>query len=156
MLASLGRFAARHRIVVLVVWAVLFAAGLVFSGAVFDSASEVPNAPEGAESLEVARTLDGFAVDGETVVAVIEGEDFFDPALVASATEVLNNVRFTPGVVEVVDAYTGGGLTSDDERSSLVVVELDTSLSPDAALELAATVRSMLHTIEPEIGRAHV
>ena len=149
MLASLGRFAARHRIVVLVVWAVLFAAGLVFSGAVFDSASEVPNAPEGAESLEVARTLDGFAVDGETVVAVIEGEDFFDPALVASATEVLNNVRFTPGVVEVVDAYTGGGLTSDDERSSLVVVELDTSLSPDAALELATTVRSMLHTIEP-------
>ncbi len=149
MLASLGRFAAKRRVPVLIVWAVLFVAGLALSGAVFDNASDVPNAPEGAESLEVARVLDEVAPEGETIIAVIEGEDFFDPALVRSAGDVLNNIRLTTGVVEVTDAYTGGGLTSDDQRSSLVVIELDTSLSQDDALALAATIRTMLHTIEP-------
>lgn len=149
MLASLGRFAAKRRVLVLIVWGVLFVAGLALSGAVFDNASDVPNAPDGAESLEVARILDEVAPEGETVIAVIEGEDFFDPALVASAGGVLSNIRLTPGVVEVTDAYTGGGLTSDDQRSSLVIVELDKSLSADEALELATTVRTMLHTIEP-------
>ncbi|NYF09636.1 RND superfamily putative drug exporter [Leifsonia sp. AK011] len=149
MLASLGRFAARRRILVLVVWGVLFVAGLALSGVIFDNASEVPNAPTGAESLQVATVLDELSPEGETIIAVIEGEDFFDPALVASASDVLGDIRYTPGVVEVVDAYTGGGLTSDDQRSSLVVIELDQSLTQDEALELATTIRAKLHTIEP-------
>ena len=147
MLATLGRLVARRRLVVLGVWSLLFVAGLVFSGAVFDNASDVPDAPPGSESLGVAAVLDELDPEGETIIAVIEGEDFFAPDLVASATQVMSEIRGLYGVVEVVDAYTGGGLSSDDGRSSLAVIELDSTLSQDEALEVAATVSDLLHTI---------
>src|SRR5690606_30980672 len=101
MLVSLGRFAARRRFIVLAVWAVLFVAGLALSGAVFDNAADVPNAPAGSESLAVAAALDELDPEGETVVAVIEGENFFDPALMTSASDVMFGIRGMPGVVQV-------------------------------------------------------
>lgn len=149
MLAMLGRFVARRRVIVLVVWAVLFVAGLAFSGAVFDNTSDVPNAPAGSESLDVASILDDLDPEGETIIAVIEGENFFDPALMDSASAVMFGIRDLSGVAEVVDAYTGGGLASDDGRSSLAVIELDRSLTQDEAIELAGQIRTLLHTIEP-------
>ncbi|MDH6179907.1 RND superfamily putative drug exporter [Microbacteriaceae bacterium SG_E_30_P1] len=149
MLRSLGAWVARRRLTVLSVWAVLFVAGLGLSGAVFDSAAEIPNAPAGSESLEVARLVDEVDPGGPTVVAVIEGEDFFDRALIASASAVMEQIRAIPGVVTVTDAYTGGGLSSDDGRSSLAVIELDEGLSADDAVSVAREVASLLHTIEP-------
>ena len=147
MLATLGRFVARRRLVVLGVWSVLFVVGLAFSGAVFDNTTDVPDAPPGSESLGVSALLDELDPEGETIVAVIEGEDFFAPELVASASAVMNGIRGTAGVVEVVDAYTGGGLSSDDGRSSLAIIELDPTLSQPEALELATTISTLLHTI---------
>ena len=80
------------------------------------------------ESARVQERLDKLAPDGETVVAVIGGEDFYTPALVKSATDVMNELRTFPGVHEVRDAYTAGGLIAGDKQSSLAVIELDPKL----------------------------
>ncbi|MGO1341532.1 MAG: hypothetical protein ACTMID_07555, partial [Cellulosimicrobium funkei] len=73
------------------------------------------------------------APEGETVVAVLSGRDHFSADLIAQASEVMHGIRAMPGVVELSDAYTGGGLIADDAQGSLVVVELDPALSDDEA-----------------------
>ena len=61
-------------------------------------------------------------------------------------------MRELPGVKEVRDAYTAGGLIADDKQSSLAVVELDPGLDEDAALAAADRVAAKLRTIDaPEV-----
>ena len=61
-------------------------------------------------------------------------------------------IRELPGVKEVRDAYTAGGLIADDKQSSLAVVELDPGLDEDAALAVADRVAAKLRTIDaPEV-----
>jgi len=152
LLHRTGRLAARRRAVVLAVWAVLLVVGAVLGGAVFDRTSDIEPAPAGSESALAAERLDALAPEGETVVAVLSGRDYFSTDLVAQASEVLHGVRSTPGVVDVFDAYTGGGLIADDGQGSLVVVELDPALSDDDALALAHDVADSLRTIDtPEV-----
>jgi RND superfamily putative drug exporter len=64
----------------------------------------------------------------------------------------MNAIRELPGVAEVKDAYTGGGVISDDEKRSLAVIELDRALEGDAALAVADRVSEKLKTIRaPEV-----
>ncbi len=152
LLHRTGRFAARRRGVVLVVWAVLLVAGAVLGGAVFDKTSDVDPAPPGSASALAAERLEELAPEGETVVAVLSGRDHFSADLIASASEVMHGIRAMPGVVELSDAYTGGGLIADHAQGSLVVVELDPALSDDEALALAHRVADALHTVDtPEV-----
>ena len=61
-------------------------------------------------------------------------------------------LRELPGVKEVRDAYTAGGLQGDDGKSSLAVVELDPALEGDAALAVADQVAERLRAIPaPEV-----
>ncbi|MBD5784809.1 MMPL family transporter [Cellulosimicrobium terreum] len=143
---------ARRRVVVLVAWLVLVVLGAVLGGAVFDKTQDVDGAPAGTESALVAERVDALDPEGETVVAVLGGRDFFSSALVENATAVMAEIREIPGVVEVTDAYTAGGLIADDGQGSLVVVELDRALDDDAALAAAEQVSAALHTIDtPEV-----
>lgn len=152
MLASLGRRMSRHRLLVLVAWAVLVAGGSALAGDVFDRAVSVADAPAGSESRTTQERLDALDPEGEIVTAVISGEDFFAPALRESATAVMAEVRALPGVAEVTDAYTAGGAIGDDGRSSLVVVELAQGLDGDEAHAVASRVADVLRTIDaPEV-----
>ncbi|OLT53320.1 MMPL family transporter [Cellulosimicrobium sp. CUA-896] len=158
MLERLGRAVARRRVVVLALWLALTLAGAVLGGAVFDRTQDVPDAPPGSEAELAARWHDELATPpgegpgGEIVSAVIAGRDFFDPGLVEDATAVMIEVRAMPGVVEVYDAYTAGGLIGDDGQSSLVTVELDPALDDDAALATAHRVADALRTVAaPEV-----
>ncbi len=152
MLAGIGRMTARRRLRVLAAWAVLVVSGVVLGGSVFDHATPVDDAPTGSESMLTQERLDELAPEGPMITAVITGEDFFAPHLVDSASAVVEQIRGVPGVVEVVDAYTSGGLIGDDGRSSLVTVELSRDLTEDRALAAADTVGSLLHTIRaPEV-----
>src|SRR3954469_6601067 len=146
MLEWLGRAGARWRYVILGVWAAVALAGGVFGVGVFDRAQSTEGAR--GESARAQARLDQLAPDGETVVAVIGGEDFFTPALVASASKVMQELRTLPGVHEVRDAYTAGGLIAGDKRSSLAVIELDPKLDDDAALAVADRVAAKLRTID--------
>jgi len=152
LLYRTGRLAARRRVVVLAVWAVLLVAGAVLGGGVFDRTSDIEPAPAGSASALAAQRLEELAPEGETVVAVLSGRDYFSTDLVATASEVLHGVRAMPGVVELTDAYTGGGIIADDGQGSLVVAELDPALSDDEALALAHRVADALRTIDtPEV-----
>ncbi|WP_336723812.1 MMPL family transporter [Cellulosimicrobium cellulans] len=152
LLHRTGRFAARRRAVVLGVWAVLLVLGAVLGGAVFDKTTDVEPAPPGSASALAAERLDELAPEGETVVAVLSGRDYFSTDLIAQASDVMHGIRAMPGVVELFDAYTGGGLIADDGQGSLVVVELDPALSDDEALALAHQVAAALHTVDtPEV-----
>ena len=150
MLRRLGRAGARWRYAILGVWAAVTLAGAVFGGGVYDRTESV-EATRG-DSARAQERLDALAPEGETVVAVIGGADFFTPALVESATDVMNELRDFPGVAEVRDAYTSEGLMSADQRSSLAVIELDPGLDEDAALAAADRVAGKLRTIDaPEV-----
>ncbi|MFC8922983.1 MMPL family transporter [Cellulosimicrobium sp. NPDC057127] len=158
MLERLGRAVARRRVVVLALWAALTLAGAVLGGAVFDRTQDVPDAPPGSEAALAAQwhdeltTVPGEGPEGEIVSAVLAGRDFFDPGLVEDATAVMIEIRAMPGVVEVYDAYTAGGLIGDDGRSSLVTVELDPALDHEAALATAERVAAALRTVDaPEV-----
>ncbi|WP_251152794.1 MMPL family transporter [Cellulosimicrobium sp. Marseille-Q4280] len=158
MLERLGRAVARRRGLVLALWAVLLVAGAVLGGAVFDRTQPIADAPAGSESaladawLTEVTTPTGEEPEGELVSAVISGRDFFDPTLVESATAVMAEIRAVPGVVDVYDAYTAGGLISDDGQGSLVNVELDPALDDDAALAVADQVAAALRTVDaPEV-----
>jgi putative drug exporter of the RND superfamily len=158
MLERLGRAVARRRVVVLALWAALTLAGAVLGGAVFDRTQDVPDAPPGSEAELAARWHDelstppGEGPEGEIVSAVITGRDFFDPDLVEDATAVMIEIRAMPGVVEVYDAYTAGGLIGDDGQSSLVTVELDPELDEEGALATAHRVADALRTVAaPEV-----
>ena len=149
MLETLGRLVARHRGLVLAVWAMLIVGGVVIGGGIFDKTTAMDDAPAGSESLIAQARLDALDPEGEIVTAVITGTDFYTPALRESASEVIPQVREVPGVFEVKDAYTSGGIVGDDGASSLVTVELDQNLTEDETRAAADLVSTLLRTIEP-------
>ncbi|MFC3688761.1 MMPL family transporter [Aquipuribacter hungaricus] len=152
LLASLGRLVARHRWVVLAVWALVTVVGGVVGGSVFDRTETVDSLRPGAESSVVAARLAEVEPEPATVVALLGGTDFFDPVLVDSATAVAYALREVTGVVEITDAYTAGGLAAPDGQRSLVVVDIDPALDDDAALEVADRVTALLRGVgAPEV-----
>ena len=145
MLDRLGRAAARWRFAILAVWAVLAVVGGVFGAGVYDRTETVDDAR--GQSARAQERLDELDPEGELVVAIIGGKDYFARDLVDAVPPIMYALRELPGVKEVRDAYTAGGLQGDDGQSSLVVVELDPALEGDAALELADQVTERLRAI---------
>lgn len=148
-LDHLGRGIVRHRRLVVILWLVLAVLGGVVAGRIFDHAPDVAASPAGSESALAAERLEAMDPEGPLVTAVVTGSDFFDPALVESATAVMYQVRDLPGVVDVTDSYTSGAPVGVDGQSALVVVELDRDLTADAAMEVATEVRDLLMQIAP-------
>ena len=154
MLAQLGRSLARWRVVTLTLWAAIAVAGSVYGGAVFDRAQSLDGLRPDLESSVAQSRLEQVAPEGELVVAVLAGRDFFSTDLIDSASRVLYEVREIPGVAEVSDAYTSGATTliADDRRGSLVVVELEPNLNEEEALAVADDVAGALRAIDtPEV-----
>jgi RND superfamily putative drug exporter len=150
VLQRVGRAAARRRFVILALWAVLAVVGGVLGGGVYDRTQTVDDAR--GQSARAQERLDELDPEGELVVAVIAGKDFFARDLIDAATALMYELRELPGVAEVRDAYTAGGLQGDDGQSSLAVIELDPGLEGDAALEVADRVAERLRTLPaPEI-----
>jgi len=149
MLETIGRWVARRRGTVLAAWAVLVVAGVVLGGGIFENTTPVDDAPVGSDSALAQQRLDELDPEGEIITAVLTGVDFYTPALRESATSVIPKLRDLPHVVEVLDAYTSGGLIGDDGMSSLVTVELEQGLSEDQLRAAAEEVSALLRTIEP-------
>jgi RND superfamily putative drug exporter len=148
VLPRLGGWIARQRYWVLGAWALLTVVGAVLGGSVYDKTDSLDGTRPGLESTEVQERLDVLDPEGETVVAVLSGKEFFGTDLVSQASRVMYDVREIDGVAEVTDAYTSGGVIGDDGRSSLVVVELDRGLSEDEALTVADRVAEKLRTVD--------
>ena len=152
MLTALGSAVARRPRLVVAAWALVAALGATFGGAVFDQTSEVAAAPAGTESIAVAQRLAELDPEGEVITAVLMGKDFFAPELIEAAPAVMEQLRALPGVVDVTDAYTAGGLVGDDARSSLVAIELDAGVSDEEALSTADAAAQILRELPvPEV-----
>jgi putative drug exporter of the RND superfamily len=148
VLEGLGSFVARRHRWVLALWAVITVVGAVLGGSVYDRTAPVDSTRPGLESTLVQERVDELEPEGETVVAVLAGREFFATDLVDQASDVMYGIREIPGVVEVTDAFTSGGIIGDDGQSSLVVVELDRGLSEDEAVEVADQVADALRTVD--------
>ncbi|MEU2655777.1 MMPL family transporter [Streptomyces sp. NPDC007325] len=148
MLERLGRASARFRGLVVSIWALLALLGGVLGGAVFDRTQSVADAPPGSEAAVAQARLDRLDPEGESVVAVLTGTDFYDRGLMAEATALMGRLRELRGVADVTDAYTAGGPIGQDGRSSAVVVELDRGLDDEEAAAVADEVAALLRTLE--------
>jgi RND superfamily putative drug exporter len=148
VLPALGGWIARHRHWVLAAWAVVAVVGAVLGGSVYDKTETLDGTRPGLESTEVAQRIDQLEPEGETVVAVIAGREFFATDLVSQASRIMFEIREIDGVSEVTDAYTSGGVIGDDGQSSLVVVELERGLDEDRAVVVADRVAEALREVD--------
>jgi putative drug exporter of the RND superfamily len=142
MLARIARFSVRHRRLVAAAWAVLFVAGIVIGGGVFERLDPDVGDVEGTESARAEARLDALDPGGETIAAVADGVDPRDPVVAAGIRATVGRLRAIPGVAEVADPVTGDApqLVAGDGRAVLVAVELAPGLDGDRfdqALEAA-------------------
>jgi putative drug exporter of the RND superfamily len=120
----------RWRWLIVAGWALLAIAGGALGGSVFDRAQNVGQLSPDAESLRAEQRVKQLKPEGETVFAIVRDVDPYDPGLVATTTEVANQLRGMSGVHEVGDLYTTpGGQIGQGNRSTLVRVTFDPGAS---------------------------
>jgi RND superfamily putative drug exporter len=146
---KLGGFMARYRWAVIGAWIAVTVAGAVFGGGLFDRlVTTGTNRPDSESAIGKAR-IDALTPTGSKVIAVVEGRDPYDPALVTSVSNASQTIRRMPGVKEVEDLYTGpGGRIGADNRSVTVQVELEPGLAETPREALEDQVRARLHEID--------
>ncbi|MCP2326102.1 RND superfamily putative drug exporter [Hamadaea flava] len=137
----------RGRWLIVAGWALLAIAGGALGGSVYDHAQNVGQLSADAESLRAEARLQQLKPEGETVFAISRDVNPYDPALVATTTEVAQQLRGMAGVRDVGDLYTApGGQIGQDERSTLVRVTF-TPGTPDAEIDAAVTVLRRLPNV---------
>ena len=126
LLYRLGRFAARRRWAVLVVWIVvllgLSGAAVTLSGSMSDTFS-IPGttAQKAMDTLQSKMPAAGGAT-GRIVFAAPEGHTLAEPTYQQAVSEVVTGVSTLPGVVAVIPPSTQG-LTSADGRIGFAQVQ---------------------------------
>ncbi|NUT02797.1 MAG: MMPL family transporter [Hamadaea sp.] len=137
----------RGRWLIVAGWALLAIAGGALGGSVFDHAQSVGQLSADAESLRAEARLQQLKPEGETVFAISRDVDPYDPALVATTTEVAHQVRGLFGVHEVGDLYTApGGQIGQGNRSTLVRVTFEPGAS-EAEIDAAVAVLRRLPNV---------
>ncbi|MEO6715445.1 MAG: MMPL family transporter [Mycobacteriales bacterium] len=159
MFARLGRFAYQRRRVIVIVWALVFAAGGVLGTQVFNRTKSDLGGGEGSEAVQAdrrlrdseVRTSDGGGA-GPEFAAAVDGRSVDDPALRASIVDVAQRLRALPGVLSVIDVVAvpqaRPQLVSADGRTTIVQVTLKGSLPPDQFDAAVRDARSLLKTID--------
>ncbi|HEY7052249.1 MAG TPA: MMPL family transporter [Mycobacterium sp.] len=126
MLATLGLFVYRRRRLVLLVWVILFAVGIVVGGSVFSHLKD-SNGAGSAESVQGAQLLEDASTTSVGLVAVVDGQSVDDPATRAAVVRASQAVSELPHVAGVVNAYDASDprLRATNGRASLIVITLD-------------------------------
>ncbi|WP_344616704.1 MMPL family transporter [Dactylosporangium salmoneum] len=149
MFAKLAALMDRGRWIVLGAWLAVTIAGAVFGGGLFDRLATTDTNRPDSESAVGQHRIDELAPRGALVIAVVEGLEPYDPALVATVGDAARDVRAMPGVKEVNDLYTGvGGQIGADNRSVSVQVELDPGLADAPREALEDRVKARLELIK--------
>ncbi|NUR71943.1 MAG: MMPL family transporter [Hamadaea sp.] len=134
----------RGRWLIIAGWALLAIAGGALGGTVYDHAQTVNQLSADAESLRAEARLQQLKPEGDTIFAIVPDVDPYDPALVATTTEVAQQLRELPGVQEVGDLYTSpGGQIGQGNRSTLVRVTFRPGASPDEVDAAVAVLRRL-------------
>ncbi|MQA79859.1 MAG: alpha/beta fold hydrolase [Streptosporangiales bacterium] len=158
MLDALGRFCHRHNRLIVIAWLALILVGFGIGSKVFDRLAESDYATPGSESVRGTDLVEDVAGAGERVVVLVDGHDVDDPSLRTAVTEAVGDVRTQPHVLSAVDWYSTRtpSMRSEDGEASLVLVELDNTLSGSAADEAHDLVRERLERLSDEVSGVDV
>ncbi|HWC40667.1 MAG TPA: MMPL family transporter [Actinomycetota bacterium] len=132
MFASLGRFAYRRRVPVVLAWVLLLAVGLAAGGQVFGRLGTGSGLRDDAESVVVGDLLSRVAGAGSSMTGLLDGRPADDPAFRAEVDRAVHDLEAMDGVAKVTGPFVQGrevpGLVAGDRRAVLVRVELETDL----------------------------
>ena len=130
--ASLGRFAYRRRVPVVLAWVLLLAVGLAAGGQVFGRLGTGSGLRDDAESVVVGDLLSRVAGGGSSMTGLLDGRSADDPAVRAELDRAVHDLEAMEGVAKVTGPFVHGrevpGLVAGDRRAVLVRVELDPDL----------------------------
>ena len=133
--ASLGRFAYRRRVPVVLAWGLLLAVGLAAGGQVFGRLGTGSGLRDDAESVVVSDLLSRVAGGGSGMTGLLDGRSADDPAFRAELDRAVRDLEAVPGVAKVTGPFVQGrevpGLVAADRRAVLVTVELETGPGVD-------------------------
>jgi RND superfamily putative drug exporter len=130
--ASLGRFAYRRRVPVVLAWVLLLAVGLAAGGQVFGRLGTGSGLRDDAESVVVSDLLSRVAGSGSGMTGLLDGRSADDPAFRAEVDKAVKYLEAVPGVARATGPFVQGrevpGLVATDRRAVLVRVELEPDL----------------------------
>ncbi|MFI0512330.1 MMPL family transporter [Streptomyces sp. WSLK1-5] len=131
MLSTLARAATRRPLTVIGLWAAFLLLGFGLGTGVFaDLSDDVPDVP-GTESDLGDDHLSAVDPAGESVTAVVAGEDVSGAALRARVERTVAEVRAIAGVADVPDPYATPGLTARDGQALIIPVTFEGGLSDE-------------------------
>src|SRR4029453_18459500 len=130
--ASLGRFAYRRRVPVVLAWVLLLAVGLAAGGQVFGRLGTGSGLRGAAESVGVGDLVRRVAGGGSAMTGLLDGRPADDPGFRAELGKAVADLEALTGVARVTGPFVQGrevpGLVATDRRAVLVRVELEPDL----------------------------
>jgi RND superfamily putative drug exporter len=154
--ASLGRFAYRRRVPVVLAWVLLLGVGLGVGGEVFGRLGTGSGLRDDAESVLVSDLLSRVAGGGSEITGLLDGRPAADPAFRAEVEATVDDLEAVPGVERVTGPFIDGrevpGLVARDGRAVLVRVALETDLrGPDHERAVARVVERLEAVDAPRV-----
>ena len=171
MFSRLGTTAARHPLLIVVIW--LLAAGGFFALAVvgvtgqglFDRLHAGEPSVPGSESQAGREILQEEATSGETLTLAVDGVDLADPDQLAATQRALNafrsNVSAVEGVQSTLDPFqfpdgledpAAAALLATDGNGFVVTVTLEPDLSDDVETAAHDEVIELMRELPADIG----
>jgi RND superfamily putative drug exporter len=104
--ASLGRFAYRRRVPVVLAWVLLLGVGIGVGGEVFGRLGTGSGLRDDAESVVVSDLLARVTGGGSGLTGLLDGRPADDPAFRAEVARAVESLEAVPGVERVTDPWT--------------------------------------------------
>jgi RND superfamily putative drug exporter len=140
----------RRRRIIIGLWALFFAASIVFGSAVVDKLDTDAEGKHGTEAGRVLDELEALGQNQPDVVGLIDGRAPADPATAAILRSLASDLRAIPGVTSVVTALDSPLYVSQDGQATLVGVRLDQTLSDDAQDDAVDAATTVLRNGDPD------
>ncbi len=155
-LYSLGKWAARHRRWVFVVWIsilVALGAGTLATGIDLDDGVSIP----GTESQEALDTLRATfpeisGANAQVVILAPEGKSVHDPDIKAPIDRAVDELAATDGVMQVLSPYDtqfAKGMISDTNQAAIIQVQMNESMT-----EVPAETKDAIAQITADLAQA--
>ncbi len=139
-LPRIAAWSARHRRLVLALWAAVLVGGVLCAPALFGRLSGEVGSIDGSDSERAAELLRATAPSGDTIVGVLDGLPAED--LRPEVDRLAGELTALPGVAAVATPWSdgGAGLVATDGRAVAVAVTFEPTPAGDDAVDDAAAL----------------
>ncbi len=152
MLTAFARTATRRPLTVLFLWLLLLLLGFGLGTGVFGRLTDTVESVHGSEAERAEELLESVDPTGESITALVTGEDVRDAGLRAAVDGAVADVRRIPNVAEVPDPYETPGLVADGGRAVLIPVTVVSGLDDDVEEDVFGTAADRFR----EVGEGEV